>query len=132
MDHLDGYYRRNDNDPHQMIAAQVDNYIRLQTHTGIHRESGTVQEGILYNREIFEEGMQFWGQARFPDDEELITSFEAFIAEIGSSGLLRLGTGRTRGMGKVTLRVDRTEEKQVSFETFSQRLTAFNNALHQR
>lgn len=132
MDHFEAYYRRSDNKPYHMIAAQVENYIRLQTHTGIHRESGTVQEGILYNREVFEEGMQFWGQARFPDNEQLITRFEAFIKEIGTSGMLRLGTGRTRGMGKVTLRVDRTEEKQVSFDTFTQRLTAFNNVLHER
>jgi len=132
MDHFDGYYRRGDIQPYRMIEAQVGSYIRLQTHTGIHRESGTVQEGILYNRQIFEEGMQFWGQVSFPDDEQLVTHFKAFIREIGPTGMLRLGTGRTRGMGKVTLAVEQAKEEQVSFNAFTQRLTAFNNALHER
>ena len=132
MDHFNGYYRCSDIPPYRMIEARVGSYIRLQTHTGIHRESGTVQEGILYNRQIFEEGMQFWGQASFPDDEQLVTRFEAFIQEIGPTGMLRLGTGRTRGMGKVTLAVERAKEEQISFDSFSRRLTAFNNVLHKR
>ena len=91
MDHFDGYYRRNKNEPQQMIAAQPDSYTRLQTHTGIHRGSGTVQDGILYNRQVFEEGMQFWGEVIFPDDHLLVKGFTDFIRAIGHEGFFAVG-----------------------------------------
>lgn len=65
MDSFRGYYRRNELVKNQLIAAK--DHKRLRTHSGINRESGTVQEGILYNRQVFEEGMRFWGIAKFAD-----------------------------------------------------------------
>ncbi len=129
MDHFEGYYRRNALSPYQLIAAESTT--RLQTHTGIHRESGTVQDGILYNRQVFTEGTRFWGEALVPDDERLIEQFKDFVELVGTQGLLRMGTGRTRGMGKVRLHV-RTPQKAESFSSFSERLTAFNQAFQAR
>jgi CRISPR-associated protein Csx10 len=130
MDHFDGYYRRNDVVEHQMISAQADSYTRLRTHTGIDRQSGTVQEGILYNREVFGEGMQFFGVVKLPDDEKLVAEVQEFLNDVGSKGLLRIGTGRTRGMGKVGLSADRVEDKQDRFTTFTKRLDDFDRLLH--
>lgn len=132
MDSIEGYYRRSNLKPYSMIAAEVESYTRMQTHTGIDRESGTVQDRILYNRQVFEEGMQFWGQVSFLDDEKLLKQFEDFINEIGRSGILHLGTGRTRGMGRVTLKAERVEEEQRPFDAFTHRLTTFNDTLHQQ
>jgi len=98
MDHFDGYYRCASEIPDQITASEKEKYTRLRTHTGIDRESGTVQDGILYNRQVFEEGMQFWGLVKFPDNTELITQFQDFLKEIGSEGLVHIGTGRSRGM----------------------------------
>ncbi len=132
MEHIDGYYRRSDIKPYHKIAAEVESYTRMQTHTGIDRASGTVQDRILYNRQVFEEGMQFWGQISFPDEEKLLVQFEEFIDGISRSNMLRLGTGRTRGMGRVTLNTERVEEEQNSFEAFTKRLATFNDALYKR
>lgn len=127
MDHIDGYYRRQDSDPFNMILARSNK--RLRTHTGIDRATGTVEDSILYNREVFEEGMLFWGSIRFPNDDELIESFESFINKVGHTGLVRIGTGRTRGMGQVTLRVERQREKD-RFTSFKDRLLGLNNQLY--
>jgi CRISPR-associated protein Csx10 len=134
MDHYDGYYRRSKVAPYPMSAAKTES--RLQTHTGIHRESGTVQESILYNRQVFAEGMQFWGEILVPDDEQLLTPLTTFLDEIGFRGLLRLGTGRTRGMGKVTLAVEEPDEEEPDeedrFTAFKQRLQDLNEKVHKR
>jgi CRISPR-associated protein Csx10 len=76
--------------------------------------------------------MSFWGQISLNEDQHLLDHFDAFMEDIGSPGLLRLGTGRTRGMGKVTLDVVAFDEEQVSFETFAQRLASFDALLHER
>lgn len=130
MDPFEGYYRRSTIRPYPMISAK--SYTRLQTHTGIHRESDTVQDGILYSRQVFEEGMQFWGEIIFPDDEQLLLQFTTFAKAIGTKGLLRMGTGRTRGMGKVSFSLHQQDEEQNSFVAYTKRLAAFNQALHKR
>lgn len=134
MDSLGGFYRRNDVVKKQLIAAKERK--RLRTHSGIDRASGTVQEGILFNRQVFEEGMRFWGMAKFADDEQLISKFTRFINELGSERLLRIGTGRTRGMGKVTINVEqpieRPKEPLDPFKSFQKRLNKFDELLHER
>lgn len=132
MDHFTGYYRRQAKIPNNMIAAKI--YTRLQTHTGIDRESGIIQDGILYNRQVFEDNMRFWGMVTFID-EEIISHFKDFIEEIGHTGLIRIGTGRTRGMGKVTLNVENAEEEeeqQNRFALFTKRLYALDDLLHKQ
>lgn len=135
MDAFTGYYRRNDRAENQLIAAE--RHTRLRTHSGIHRGSGTVQEGILYNREVFEEGMHFWGQAIFPGEGQPIDEFTTFIEGLrdrrtGNEGLLRIGTGRTRGMGRVVIDVEQPEEQPDPFKTFRERLNKFNDTLHEQ
>ena len=125
MDHISGFYRR---DPSSGEMAKAGDETRLQTHTGINRETGTVQEGILYNRLVFVEHTRFWGMVKLP--EQLAKPFQTFIKEVGQTGLVRIGTGRTRGMGKVNLRVELLEDEQERFEQFKGRLRSFNDKLH--
>ncbi len=125
MDHISGFYRR---DPESGKMAKAGDETRLQTHTGINRDTGTVQEGILYNRLVFVEHSRFWGMVKLP--EQLAVPFHAFIEEVGRTGLVRVGTGRTRGMGKVHLSVEPLEDEQNRFEQFKDRLRGFNDKLH--
>lgn len=147
MDHFSGYYRRSDYlqeplEKHSGVAfypmekAQESEYTRLQTHTGIDRTSGTVQEGILYNRVVFEEGAHFWGAIRVPDDEKLLSALHGFLKIVGGQGLLRIGTGRTRGMGIVRLHAELVEseedEERTSFVAFEDRLSGFDGLVHRQ
>jgi len=125
MDHVSGFYRR---DPVNGQMAKAGDETRLQTHTGINRDTGTVQEGILYNRQVFVEHTRFWGMVKLP--EQLAAPFHAFIEEVGRTGLVRVGTGRTRGMGKVHLGVEPLEDAHDRFEQFKNRLRTFNDTLH--
>lgn len=127
MDHFSGYYRRDDLEPAKIISPHVEEHTRLQTRTGINRETGTVQEEILYNREVFEEGMHFWGLIKLAD--EVADSFSAFIeSTTDNQELMRIGTGRTRGMGKVSLDL-RVVRSRQSFSSFKERLLAFHEIL---
>ena len=97
---------------------------RLLTRTGISRETGTVQEGILYNREVLNEGQWFWGTMSFAD-ESLYNDFYGFAADIADKGILRIGNNLTRGLGK--LGVPQFEEFDTdSMRSFKQRVLAFN------
>jgi CRISPR-associated protein Csx10 len=122
MDHFSGYYRRDAKEPQKIVSAKVKT--RLQTHTGINRMTGTVQQSILYNREVLEEDMPFWGTVKLPD--ELAGTFEEFLEEVGRDGLIRIGTGRTRGMGKVVLGINSLDDEQNTFENFKERLQTFS------
>lgn len=131
MDEMEGYYRREDDEPYHMITAEsAHGAMRLQTYTGINRELGTVEESILYNREVFEEGSRFWGMAKLPDDEELVEKFKKLVKEASDGGLLRVGTGRTRGLGKIKI-VANTQNNET-LDTFKARLLAFHQALEKR
>lgn len=48
------------------------------------------------------------------------------------SGLVRIGTGRTRGLGKVHLMASLLEDKQDGFELFKKRLNKFHITLQER
>ncbi|RAQ96014.1 RAMP superfamily CRISPR-associated protein [Thermogemmatispora tikiterensis] len=100
---------------------------RLQTHTGIDRLRGTVQEEILYNREVLDEGTCFWGLLKASDEEA--PALQRFIEEAGHSGLVRVGTGRTRGLGSVELTLTPLQEPSASWEHFRQRLLTFDREL---
>ncbi len=132
MHHFEGYYRYATIKPERMVETK--NSLRLQTHTGIDRESGTVREGILYNREVFEEGSKFWGEIRLPIDEALATSFNSFLWEVRNSHLLRIGTGRTRGMGKVEINFEIKETDTVKDrrKDFNQRTEDLNELIHNK
>jgi CRISPR-associated protein Csx10 len=136
MDHFTGYYRRADDATDHPFTRrpiiQAKMPTRLQTHTGINRETGTVEDGILYHRRVFEEHTHFWGLVKTFDDQA--DPFEQFITGVGRSGLVRVGTGRTRGMGKVALSVQKLDEAeaQARYPQFTERLTLFSNRLRER
>jgi CRISPR-associated protein Csx10 len=129
MDHFDGFYRRETGEHDRLHSAVIDKHKRLRTHTGINRERGSVEEGILYNRQVFEEEMRFWGEVRLPDSGPLAATFSSFINEIGPGGWVRIGTGRSRGMGKVTVSAQEIEQDDDPFVAFKARLLRFNEEL---
>lgn len=126
MDHISGYYRRGRFDPIQRMKAKIDT--RLQTRTGINREWGVVEENILYNREVFDEGMTFWGDAIVPDEHA--DTFKKFVEEAAKEDVIRMGTGRTRGMGCVQFDVRDARESKAS--SFVDKLHTFDAAVKQQ
>ncbi|HEY1350594.1 MAG TPA: RAMP superfamily CRISPR-associated protein [Ktedonobacteraceae bacterium] len=129
MQQFRGYYRQVSSHETGALTAETGVHTRLQTHTGIDRATGTVQEGILYSREVFEEGSCFQGVIILPDDDKLAHTLTTFIQQVRQSGLVRVGTGRTRGMGKVELDITPLEAKSFGFGRFSERLENFNLTL---
>ncbi len=126
MDHASGYYRRSRLNMKQCMMAKVGT--RLQTHSGINREWGVIEEGILYNREVFDENMLFWGELLLADD--LADSFQQFVQEANEEDVIRIGTGRTRGLGRVNIEIV-DEEKPTDIRSreivlFTERLNRFN------
>jgi CRISPR-associated Csx10 family RAMP protein len=130
MDHINGYYRRDGRNPKLRMIANTSK--RLQTRTGINRDWGVVEESILYNREVFDEDMLFWGDLILPD--ELASIFLNFLEEAIREKVIRIGTGRTRGLGLVDLVSDisklRFEREDIN--TFGARLNAFNTTIKQQ
>lgn len=123
MDHIGGYYRRG---PGAMSLTKADT--RVQTHTGINRASGTVQDGILYTREGFIEGERFWGSILFFDEaEDLAPVLKQFLTEVSTAGLMHMGTGRTRGMGQVLFKAEELPATDYSF--FQERLRALDQLI---
>jgi len=125
MDSIDGYYRRSDIKPKLRMKAKVDT--RLQTRTGINREWGVVEESILYNREVFDDDMVFWGEIILPDT--LADDFKVFVDEAVHEHVIRIGTGRTRGLGRVKIEMWNAPEN--TFESFTEKLDKFNTAMQQ-
>lgn len=130
MDHARGHYRCNRKNPSQRMLAETHKH--LQMHTGINREWGTVEEKILYNREVFDQGMPFWGEIILPD--ELAQTLKSLISEAEKEGVVHMGTGRTRGMGKILLRIRDAEDELPSEDhaASKKRLLAFDCALKER
>ena len=127
LDTFSGFYRRG---KYVTEIGQSEAMTRLLTRTGISRETGTVQEGILYNREVLNEGQQFWGAMSFAD-EALYNDFYDFANEVGDKGLLRIGNNLTRGLGKLGI-LEEEFEKLVPDDVMSlkQRVLAFNDKFH--
>lgn len=126
MDHVSGYYRCAGNNPGQRMQSRVETH--LQTRVGINRAWGVAEESILYNREVFDETMRFWGEILVPD--ELHQPFSAFLQEADEEDILRIGTGRTRGLGRVQIvKQPLPEMRREDLTAFAQRLTAFSDVL---
>jgi len=125
MDHVSGYYRCGGNNPGQRMQSGVETH--LQTRVGINRAWGVAEESILYNREVFDETMRFWGEVLVPD--ELHQPFGDFLQEAADENVLRIGTGRTRGLGRVKIvKQPLPEIRREDLPTFSQRLTTFSDS----
>lgn len=125
MTHFSGYYGRGTTNPKQRLQAKVAT--RLQTRTGINREWGVVEERILYNREVFDEGMSFWGEVILPDG--LTDSFKVFVDKAAGEDIIRIGTGRTRGLGRVSVEVG--EDTKSTADGFAQKLSKFDTTLRE-
>ena len=121
LDAFSGFYRRGEN-----IAeiGKSEAKTRLLTRTGISRETGTVQEGILYNREVLNEGQRFWGTMSFAN-ESLYCNFYDFAEDVGDKGILRVGNNLTRGLGKLGVpQLDKFDIDDMA--SFRQQSDAFN------
>ncbi len=141
MDHANGYYRRGRLNMTQRMKAQANN-TRLQTRTGVNRDWGVVEEGILYNREVFDEGMLFWGELLLADDlpddlsDKFADDFKTFVDYANEEECILIGTGRTRGLGSVKVEVW-DEEKVTDIRSreialFTKRLNLFDTTLRQQ
>ncbi|MBA2678586.1 MAG: hypothetical protein H0U76_09385 [Ktedonobacteraceae bacterium] len=134
MDHAgaSGYYRSARLNMQQRMMAQV--HTRLQTHSGINREWGVVEEGILYNREVFDENMLFWGELLLADD--LADAFQQFVQEANEEDMIRIGTGRTRGLGRINLEMIDEEQpadiRSREIALFTERLTRFDGTFRKQ
>ena len=121
LDTFSGFYRRGEE---VTEIGESKAKTRLLTRTGISRETGTVQEGILYNREVMNEDQSFWGAMSFAD-ESLYDDFYDFAEKVGHKGILRIGNNLTRGLGK--LGVPEIEEiDPENMASFKERINAFN------
>ncbi len=121
LDAFSGFYRRGDD---ITKIGKSEAKTRLLTRTGISRETGTVQEGILYNREVLNEGQSFWGTMSFAD-ESLYDEFYDFAECVAEMGILRIGNNLTRGLGK--LGVPQIEKFNTGdIESFKKRALAFD------
>jgi len=140
LDRAEGYYRSSPYDSQLRMAAS--SRTRLQTRTGINRDWGVVEEGIFYNREVFDEGMVFWGELLFPDErhlsqeQQVLSRFLRLIQEANKEkpGLISIGTGRSRGLGRVYVNPDQeqgelVEEERETLPAFQKRLETFNAVL---
>ena len=126
MDRIDGFYRRNARDAQKMGTASIKRSLR--TRTGINRATGTVQQGILYSREVLRPGMEFWGTVTVPDAQA--KTFKKFVEEASQSGMLRLGNNKTRGFGRVILNLKPAQERG-ELDSLRQRLQTFDRELRQ-
>lgn len=125
LDAFSGFYRRGE-EINQIGKSEAKT--RLLTRTGISRETGTVQEGILYNREILNEDQSFWGTMSF-SNESLYDDFYHFAEDVAEKGILRIGNNLTRGLGK--LGVPQIQKFDIEdSESFKKRADAFNEKLH--
>jgi CRISPR-associated protein Csx10 len=129
LDNYSGFYRWSEDD-----RASAKSKTRLITRTGINRKYGIVEDQILYNREMYEEDMRFFGIIQAEDD--IAIALRDFLWEKdGESGPLllddfaRLGTARTRGFGRVAFEVELVEDEPERFEQFKKRLQLFDEAL---
>jgi CRISPR-associated protein Csx10 len=130
LDSYIGYYRRYSNS--ELATAHAET--RLLTRTGINREYGIVQENILYNYLVFEENTNFFGLIQANDD--IADQFFRFLlpeeseqSDLFYSSILRLGTSKTRGLGRVDFTVQPLPDTENNFTTFKRRVQIFNDSL---
>lgn len=126
LDRLDGFYRRNAFDAEKMGKAKVK--LGLRTRTGINRASGTVQQGILYSRQILQ-ATEFWGTLTVEDSQA--ESFKEFVEEANSKRLLRVGNNRTRGFGRIILNLE-PESQTDTTQDITARLQSFGDELNRQ
>lgn len=125
MDRFTGFYRRSG--PQAIGKANTEHGLR--TRTGIDRKTGTVKQGVLYSREVLRAGSRFWGTLTVPDAQK--EAFYDFVEEANATKLLRIGNSRTRGFGRIVLRLEKPEQDDT-VEDLSKRIEAFSAELRRQ
>lgn len=125
LEGLQGYYRRGK--AGAVGLSDLNTYII--TRTGINRATGTVQENILFSREVIQKGTSFWGFTLL--DDELEDQWCDFLSEDLVRGFMRVGSGRSSGLGKIHIEVEDSASVVLDFiaKKIKVRLIAFNDVL---
>ena len=125
LEGLPGYYRRGK--AGAVGLSELNTYII--TRTGINRATGTVQENILFSREVIQKGASFWGFTLL--DDELEDQWCDFLSEDLVRGTIRIGSGRSSGLGKIRIEVEDTTSVDLDLiaKEIKDRLIAFNDLL---
>jgi CRISPR-associated Csx10 family RAMP protein len=126
LDTFRGFYRRAATDG-AIGRSALDT--TLLTRTGISRTTGAAHAGILYSREAVPEGATFWAELTMPD--KLFDKFRDFADEAGGEGLLRVGTNRTRGLGRLAVVSCRQSKEADTTAVVAARVRAWNELLKQ-
>ena len=124
MERATGFYRRGFN---KREAGQPKIMTAVITRTGISRKTGTVQEGILFNREVVEKGAFFWGYALI--EKGILDDWQTFLEEAAGEGMIRVGTGRTSGLGRLSIGVIEVKNSFDSPAEIKRRCRRFNELL---
>jgi CRISPR-associated protein Csx10 len=72
--------------------------------------------------------MVFWGQIMLPD--EIADAFRRFVREASQEEVICVGTGRTRGLGRVEIQL--AGAQQEDSDGFRNRLSAFDEVMKQQ
>lgn len=127
MDRISGFYRR---DPQARRMSKAEEGMVLFTRTGISRRLGTVREGILYSRQAFPKGRRF--RAEVAVTEELAGRFLTCLHDFAQAGLLRVGTSRSRGFGRLGVEDPVSAlDQPASSDALRQRVLSFDQTLRQ-
>ncbi len=116
-DRLSGYYT-SVTPAFRKVAAER----RIMAGTSIHRATGTAQEGMLFSHQVVEEDQLFRGVVRCRD-EATANALEAWLP---SEAFLRVGYGRSRGLGLIEVV---GWAKPPGIEPLEARWTQFNRAV---
>lgn len=95
-----GFYRKKDN---WEEIARSPCRTRIISGTGVSRKRGAVMDKILYKRRVVEEKQDFWGILDVEDAEQM-EPFKEFLDDASHNELIYIGNGKTRGLGKITIR----------------------------
>lgn len=125
LEGLPGYYRRAK--AGAIGLSELNTYII--TRTGINRATGTVQENILFSREVIQKGTSFWGFTLL--DDELENQWRDFLSEDFIRGNIRVGSGRSSGLGKIHIEVEDSTSVDLDLiaKEIKNRLMSFNDCL---
>lgn len=124
MERATGFYRRGFR---RREAGQPKIMTAVITRTGINRKTGTVQEGILFSREVVERGTFFWGYALI--EKGILDEWQSFLEEAAGEGMIRVGTGRTSGLGRLSIGVTEVTTSFDNPDEIKRRCRRFNELL---
>ncbi len=117
-----GYYCRGENAWYSFEVREM-----LRTHNGISRQRGAVQESILFSRSVLAPESCFWGTIAVDNDRA--ATLKKFVEEASQAGMIRVGSNRSRGMGRIELML--TEFDADTPPKLAERLNTFNQHLAQ-